>query len=129
MQELIRRCAAEGDSLVLIAHKLGTTAEVLRRWMSEDPNLKWAYQVGLAQDEAEWVKLLKRDALDAERTNTNALAYLNRRHGWRRENGDDETRVNVTINLPAARPMSDFIEVSSNDGGTDRALTVSATRS
>jgi len=116
VQEFIRQRAASGESLVLIAHGLGTTAEVLRRWMSEDRNLKWAYQVGLAQDEAEWVKLLKRDALDAERTNTNALAYLNRRHGWRQEDASDPTaRVNITVNLPGALSRDDYLKVVSDE--------------
>ncbi|HXR91081.1 MAG TPA: hypothetical protein VN750_12480 [Steroidobacteraceae bacterium] len=110
-QDFIRTRAAAGDTLVLIAHALKMTDETLRRLMREDPNLAWAYKVGCAQDEAEWVKLLKRDALDAEKTNTNALAYLNRRHGWRRETPESMSITVNNFNIPDARPLSDFIDV------------------
>lgn len=127
IQEFIRERAAAGDTLFLIAHALGTNDEMLRRWMRDDQNLAWAYKVGCAQDEQEWVKILKRDALDAERPNLNALAYLNRRHQWRRDDSEG-ARVNVAIiNLPAERPLSDFIEIN-NGNGTQTHL-ISTTRS
>lgn len=115
VQDFIRERAAAGDVLTLIAHALGTSDEVLRRWMDADPNLRWAYRVGMAEDERKWVNLLKRDAFEAERGNVNDLAYLNRRHGWRNDAPDSGTRVAVMINLPGSRPLSDYIEVTSNN--------------
>jgi hypothetical protein len=116
VHEFVRKHAADGDTLVLIAYALGTTDKVLRRWMREDEGLDWAYRVGCAQNEAEWVKFLKRDALDNERPNTNALAYLNRRHGWRRETPEAMSVIVNNFNIPEARPMSDFIEIEHADG-------------
>jgi hypothetical protein len=106
IQEFIRERAAAGDTLVLIAHALKTSDTTLRRWMREDENLAWAYRVGTAQDEAKWVGYLRRDAEDAEKPNTNALAYLNRRHQWRRDNGTGEGGAGSGVTIILQQPMS-----------------------
>jgi hypothetical protein len=107
--QIIERCAAEGRTLVGIAKELGTTDFVLRRWMSEDPMLKWAHRRGKDADEEKWVAILKRDALDQERPNINAIVYLKCRHGWREgDPGEQPNRVNIVFNLPGAMTKEQF---------------------
>jgi hypothetical protein len=106
VQEFIRDRAAAGETLALIAHGLRTSDTTLRRWMREDENLAWAYRLGMAQDEAVWVGYLRRDAQEAEKPNTNALAYLNRRHQWRRDDTNSEAGAGFAVNITLQAPMS-----------------------
>jgi hypothetical protein len=117
---VIEQSAATHKSLKLIARELGTTPEVLRRWMTDDSQLQWAFESGKAAAEHELKMCLVEGARENERLNLSALVVLKCAHGWREgDPGEQANKVNVVINLPGARSMSEFIEVE-NANGTER---------
>jgi hypothetical protein len=119
---IIEQSAVAHKSLRLIARELGTNPEMLRRWMADDPHLQWAFESGRAQGEHEMKMQLVEAGRENDRLNLNALVVLKCMYGWREgDQGEQPGRVNVVINLPGPRPMSDFIieaEVENADGGS-----------
>jgi hypothetical protein len=107
----IQQLAAEGRPAAGIAVKLGTTAEVLRRWFTEDSKLREAFEAGREAERHELHQILMRDARDGERVNVNAIFLLKARHGYREgDPGEQASRVNVVINLPGALAPADYLK-------------------
>jgi hypothetical protein len=108
---IIEQLATDLCPIVKIARMLGTTREVLQRWMTDNPALQDAYDVGRAQAEQELVDIVLRDARDAEKPNINAFFLLKTRFGYREgDPGDQANRVSVTFNLPGALTLEQFAE-------------------
>ncbi len=110
----IQQLAAEGCNKVNLAAQLGTSAKTLNEWLAADESLQLAFAIGRETERNELHRLILRDARDGEKPNINAMFLLKSRHGYREGDlGDDvSARVNVTINLPATKPMADFIDVT-----------------
>jgi hypothetical protein len=107
----IHEMAAGHKSLKLIAHELGTNPEILRRWMTDDPNLQWAFESGRAQAEHELKMQLVEAGRENDKLNLNALVMLKCMHGWREgDQADQGNRVAITFNLPAALSREDFLK-------------------
>jgi hypothetical protein len=113
----IEQLTAEGRGVVGVAAELGTTREVLRRWMSADPSLQEAFDVGRERERHELHQLMLRDARDGEKPNINAMFLLKCRHGYREgDAGEQGSRVNITFNLPGALSRDDFMKTVVADG-------------
>lgn len=125
--ELVEDLAADGWSQVGIAWKLGMGREALRQHMDSDPALLEAFEVGRERERQMLHNRLFRIAMEGtgKEAITAAAILLNSRHGYRNDPIDGGGRVNVTINMPDARPMSDFIEIQNADG--TEVLKLSAT--
>lgn len=99
----IEKLAREGRGVVGVASQLGTTREVLRRWMGEDEALTAAFERGKEAERHELHTILLNGARDGEKPNINAMFLLKARHGYREgDTGDSVPSVNVQINLPGA---------------------------
>jgi hypothetical protein len=118
---VIEQAAAAHKSLRLIARDLGTTPEVLRRWFSDDPQLKWAHESGKASAEHELKMCLIEGARENDRLNLSALVVLKCVHAWREgDQGEQASRVNITFNMPAALSREEFMKtVSIHEQRTD----------
>jgi len=113
----IHELAAEGRPIVGIASKLGTTREVLNRWMKESPDLKDAFDAGREAERHELHQILLRDARDGEKPNINAMFLLKARHGYREgDPGEQPSRVNITFNIPAALSREEYLKTVVKDG-------------
>jgi hypothetical protein len=118
----IHQLAVAHKALKVIAHELGTNPEMLRRWMTDDPQLTWAYDSGKAVAEHELKMCLVEGARENERLNLSALVVLKCAHGWREgDPGEQASRVNITFNLPGALSPEDFMKqvVSVNEQRTE----------
>jgi hypothetical protein len=101
----IRELASEGHSLLGIANMLGTSPDTLRRWMKEQPELREQYDLGRERERLTLTNILYQKALAGDAIS--AMFLLKARHGYKEgEQPADAGRVNVTIQLPAALPMS-----------------------
>lgn len=122
----IQALAADGWSIVGVAWQLGVTKETFSRWLKEDESLAEAFSIGRERERRTLHNVLYRQAVEGEGRDAAfaALALLNSRHGYRSDQQvDQQSRVtNVTINLPAARPLSDYIEVVNADGTESHRL-------
>jgi hypothetical protein len=120
----IRAFAADGFTIVGIAEKFGVERKTLERWLTDFPELREAFDRGREKERHSIHNRLYRIAIESDNEKNAILAgtiILNSRHGYRQDDpGDQASRVNVVINLPASRPMSEFIvqaEVENADGG------------
>jgi hypothetical protein len=133
----IRAFASDGFSIVGIAEKFGIERKTLERWLADFPELREAFDRGREKERHSLHNRMYRIAMESDNEKTAVLAatiLLNSRHGYREaEQTEQSGRVNVTINLPAPRPMSDFIiEAEVADGGNadgSEHHRISATRS
>jgi hypothetical protein len=123
--------AASGCNVVDLAAALGTTKEMLRRWMMEDDALQLAFAVGRERERDELHRMILRDARDGEKPNINAMFLLKARHGYREgepvESG--APRISVTFNLPGALSPDEYMKTVNNGPGSTEALEIPATRS
>lgn len=111
---LIRDLAADGWSKLGIGAKLGTSDEILRRWLTDHPALAEAFAYGREKERHTLHNRLFRIATESDDEKAASIAamfLLKARHGYREGElpPDSGARVNVNIVLPAARPLSDFI--------------------
>lgn len=111
--ETIRAHAADGWSVLGIAHCMGVSPRTLNRWIEEDPALKDAFDLGREQERRTLHNMLYRKAVEKNDT-VAALAILNSRHGYRSDQGDQGNRVNVTIALPGAMTLQQFQAIGSD---------------
>lgn len=113
----IQQLAAGGCNVKDLAAALGTTREVLSRWMTEDESLALAFAVGRERERQELHDLVMRDARDGEKANVNAMFLLKARHGYREGDPVDSgtPRLQITFNLPGAMSREDFLKTVVND--------------
>lgn len=108
--EQIAELAADGWSIIGIAHRMGVDRNTFRQWMERDPSLKDAIDLGREQEHHVLYNALYRAATEKGNI-TAALAILNARHGWRSDQSDTGNRVNVTIALPGAMSLQQFTAI------------------
>lgn len=91
-----------------VAAGLGTSADTLRRWFGEDPELQEAFERGRERERYALHNVLYRQAIEKGNA-TAAMFLLKARHGYREGDQPAEgNRVNITFSLPAATPLAEF---------------------
>ncbi len=127
----IEELAARGLSIPSVARSLRTSVETFKRWLNEHPELREAFDAGRAEEELVLRGVLFDIATDKTKAPRDrilaSLSILNARHGWRTNEQPDQSRVNVVVNLPAARPLAD-VEIDDGNGRT-AIISVPETRS
>jgi hypothetical protein len=104
----IEALAADGWSLLGIAKKLGTSADVLRRWTDENPALKEALDQGREEERFALHSMLFKKAVEKGDT-VAAIFLLKSRHGYREgDQSEQGNRVSINFQLPAALPLENF---------------------
>lgn len=110
--EKIQAFAADGFSVVGVAMKLGTSKDLLNKWMEQNPELQAAFDRGRETERQTLHNMLYRQA--TEKGNSSAAMFLLKaRHGYREgEQMDTANRVSITFTLPGALPLEKYIEAS-----------------
>jgi hypothetical protein len=104
----IEALAADGFSMRGVAAGLGVSADVLRRWLDEQPDLQEAFDRGRERERHTLHNALYRAATE-QGNMTAAMFLLKARHGYREgDQGDTANRVQITFALPGALPLADF---------------------
>lgn len=102
--------AADGHSVLGIAHALGTSPDTLRKWFDADPTLKEAFDKGRERERHALHNMLYRQAMEGANA-TAAMFLLKARHGYREgDTGDQANRVHITFSLPGALPLAAFVD-------------------
>ena len=117
--ERIKAAAAAGYTVPGVAEQLGCQQEILRRWMTDDPALKAAFDAGRDKERFVLHNKLYKDATEGTGKDSilAAMFLLKARHGYREgEQPTDHTnsRVNITIQLPQSLPPEQWAEVVKN---------------
>lgn len=117
-EQRIQAAAADGYAMPGIAMKLGVSTDVLKRWMTEFPEFKQAFEFGRETERSTLHNVLYlaatkgtgKDALIA------AMFLLKARHGYREGEpvGEQNSRVQIEIKLPGALPAAAYAEVIDN---------------
>lgn len=113
--ESIRAHAADGWSVLGIAHCMAVNPRTLNRWLEENPELKDAFDLGREQERRTLHNMVYRRAVEKDDV-TAAMCLLNSRHGYRSDQGDQGNRVNVTIALPGAMTLQQFTSIGTGEG-------------
>jgi hypothetical protein len=103
--------AADGFSVIGVAHRMGVGKDAFHRWLEEYPDLKEAFDQGREQERHSLHNLLYRQAMEQGNA-TAAMFLLKSRHGYKE--GDQSTqasRVSVTIALPGAMTLQQFTAI------------------
>jgi len=114
--ETVRALAADGWSVIGIAHRLGVDPKTFNNWLEIDPKLKDAIALGREEEHHVLFNVLYRAATEKGNI-TAALGILNARHCWRTDQSDQVNRVSVTIALPGAMTLQQFTSIGK--GTTD----------
>lgn len=109
--EDIRALAADGWSVLGIAHRLGVDPKTFNGWLEREPALQDAVALGREQERQVLHNIIYRRAVEKNDI-TAAIMLLNSRHGYRSDQSDQGGRVNVTIALPGAMTLAHFTSVS-----------------
>ena len=80
-EEVIRELSATGHAIIGIAHQLGTTVEVFKRWLDENTELKAAFDQGREKERHTLHTVLYTAATESGNT-TAAMFLLKARHGY-----------------------------------------------
>jgi len=108
--------AATGHALVGIARLLGTTKEVLRRWIEEDPALEEALAQGREAERFTLHNVLYRAARKGNIVA--AMFLLKARHGYREgDQAEHANRVSINFTLPGAVEPEQFKVIEHDDAG------------
>lgn len=111
----IAELAAEGFSVRGVAAGLGTSVDVLNRWMDENSALKEAFDAGRERERHALHNVLYRLATE-EKDKISAMFLLKSRHGYREgDQGEQANRVSINFTLPGALKPDEFVEVVRND--------------
>jgi len=103
----VRALAADGWSVVGIAHRLGVAANTFKQWLEREPALQEAIDLGREEERHVLHNVIYRKAVEKDDA-TAAIMLLNSRHGYRSDLGDQGNRPNVTIVLPGAMSMQQY---------------------
>jgi hypothetical protein len=105
--ENIRALAADGWSVIGIAHRMGVDPKTFNRWLEQTPGLRDAFDLGREQERQVLHNIIYRKAVEKDDT-TAAIMLLNSRHGYRSDTGGESGRVHVSIALPGAMTLQQF---------------------
>lgn len=106
-RQLIVDLAADGWSIVGIAHRLGVDPKTFNLWLEREPSLQEAIDLGREEERRTLHNVIYRRAVEKGDA-TAAIMLLNSRHGYRSDHGDQPNRVSVTIALPGAMTLQQF---------------------
>ena len=110
--DTVRDLAADGWSIVGIAHRLGIDPKTFNLWLEREPALQDAIDLGREQERRALCNMLFRKAIEKEDT-TAAAILLNGRHGFRRDDQADQgNRVNIAIALPGPLSIEQFRSIT-----------------
>lgn len=108
--EKLREAASAGFTKLGCALRLGTTAEILRRWIDQYPELQEAFDQGREQERHTLHNVLYRQAVEQGNA-TAAMFLLKTKHGYREgDQSDQANRITINFSLPGALPMAEFVE-------------------
>jgi hypothetical protein len=114
--ERIRDLAADGFSLVGVAHRMDVGKDAFNRWLDEYPHLKDAFDEGRERERHALHNMLYRQAMEKGNA-TAAMFLLKARHGYREgDQSDSAGGVSVTIALPGAMTLQQFTSISKGAG-------------
>jgi hypothetical protein len=106
--EAVRLIAFSGGSQRLVASQLNISLSGLKKLMERDERVRLHYEAGLAEEEAELVRGLRRDA--AGGFSPAAMFLLKSRHGYVEGTPAIELKPNITLVLPEARTPEQYLE-------------------
>ena len=106
----VRELAADGWSVLGIAHRMGVDRKTFSHWLEREPALQEAFDLGREQERQVLHNIIYRRAVEKDDI-TAAIMLLNSRHGYRSDLGDQGNRVNVTIALPGAMTLQQFASI------------------
>ena len=125
----IEELAAEGHTILGIAKNLKTSADVLRRWREEHPEIQNAIDRGRDGLHFELQNLLLQKARNGD--TVAILFYLKSRFGWREgDQSDTGNKVQINFQLPGPMTIEQFekVRVIEHAKADDRDQPVSAQR-
>lgn len=93
----IKRLAAQGYSIVGIAHHFGVASSTFKRWCKEDEKIQEAFEVGRETERQALHALIVQSAVANKPANANAMFLLKCRHGYR-EFDSPSTKLDVAVN-------------------------------
>lgn len=110
--DIILSLAADGFSVIGVAHRMGVGKDTFNHWLDEFPDLRDAFDKGRESERHALHNLLYRQAMEKGNA-TAAMFLLKARHGYREgDQSDQGARVNVTIALPGAMTLQQFTAMS-----------------
>jgi hypothetical protein len=113
----VEMLAADGFSMRGVAAGFGISADTLRRWLDEHPELQEAFDRGRERERQTLHNTLYRAATEKGNM-TAAMFLLKARHGYREGDQTAEAnRVSINFTLPAAMPMEAFRIVENGNPG------------
>lgn len=117
--ELVHALAADGWSVIGVAHRMGVGKDAFNRWLEERPDLKDAFDQGREAERYALHNFLYRQAM--EKGNASAAMFLLKaRHGYREgDQSDQASSVNVTIALPGAMTLQQFTSLGKKETSND----------
>lgn len=109
--------AAKGGTLKGLHALFGVSADEMKRWMDEDPDLRKAFDEGKEQEREALHRTLY-DAATLKRDLNAAQFLLKTRHGYREQEPEDtRNSVRIVFNLPAAAPdLKTYVEQNEQRG-------------
>ena len=115
--ERIRAVAAKGGTLKGLHALFGVSADVMKRWMDENPGMRKAFDEGKEQEREALHRTLY-DAATLKRDLNAAQFLLKTRHGYREQEPEDtRNSVRIVFNLPAAAPdLKTYVEQNEQRG-------------
>lgn len=107
----VRALAADGWSIVGIANRMGVDPKTFNLWLEREPMLHDAFALGREEERRTLHNIIYRKAVEKGDI-TAAIMLLNGRHGYRSDQSDQGSRVNVTIALPGAMSLQQFTAIT-----------------
>lgn len=105
--------ASTGATKRGVAISLGTTFEVLDRWLKEHPDLSEAFDKGREMERQTLHNEVYKTATQGTGKEKLLAAFflLKARHGYREGEQEQQTnRVNITFNMPGAKKPDEFVQ-------------------
>lgn len=114
---IILETAATGATKKGVAQALGTSFETFDRWLTENADLREAFEKGREKERATLHNVLYTTATtgSGKEKLIAAMFLLKARHGYREgEQEQQGNRVNVTFNIPGAMKPTEFVQEVAN---------------
>lgn len=129
--ERIKEACATGASKVGVAMALGTSGDVLVRWLDEYPALKEAFTVGREKERQTLHNVLYQSAIgnNGKDSLIASMFLLKSRHGYQEGQQEGQAnRVSINFTIPGAQPLNQFLTVE-NEPNRTQSLSTKLTRS
>ena len=112
--EVIRQACATGANKIGVCMALGCSADVLDRWLDEDPALAEAFAHGRETERKTLHNVLYQTAISGSGRDAliAAIFLCKSRHSYLEGQQESQAnRVSVTFNIPAATPLNQFMVI------------------